>query len=258
MAHVQNQGGIAVAQTQGEIRGDLIRRLFAVAISVGAATTLAQMPWVHDGHWPNLSEWQQLSILVAAMTATVLSWDGYLLAIDGRPLDGFWRFTIDIALVFIYMFLLMTSNHHTWWLFIHALIYFLYIIWDYLTVREHLWKYYSRSLGRRPTVGEVYIGGLKDREGIRRGPMVTLAWGIYFFILYALNISGLGNRVFGTTIFVLAGLIAYRLDKRKPYSMRKRSLLIALWLLASLAYIKLGPGDEAIGQWFGKMVQGYI
>jgi hypothetical protein len=248
-----------VAQTHGEIRGDLIRRLFVVAISVGAASTLAQMPWVHDGRWPNLSEWQQLSILVAAMTATVLSWDGYLLAIDERPLVGFWRFAIDITLVFIYMFLLMTSVHHTWWLFIHVLIFLLYIIWDYLSVREHLWKYFSASFaGTRLTVGEVYIGGFKDREGVSCGPIITLGWGVYFLILYAINIIGLANRIFGTTIFALAGLILYRIDKRERYTMCKRSLLVVLWLLASLAYIKFGPRDDAIGQWFGKMVQGYI
>jgi hypothetical protein len=236
-----------VAETPGEIRGDLVRRLFVVAISVGAATTLAQMPWVREGRCPSLSEWQQLSILVAAMTATVLSWDGYLLAIDQRPLDGFWRFAIDIALVFIYMFLLMTSDHHTWWLFIHALIYFLYIIWDYLTVREHLPKYYYPwSWGTRQTIGGVYIGGFRDREGVSRGPIITLGWGFYFFILYAINIGGLADRVFGTTVFALAGLILYRVDKKKPYTMCRRTLLIVLWLLASLAYVKFGPSDQSI------------
>jgi hypothetical protein len=154
-------------KTQAQIRDDLIRRLFAVAISVGAASTLARMGWVRDGRWLNLSETQQLFILAAAMVATVLSWDNYLVSIKERPLYSFWRFAIDIALVFIYMFLLMTSQHHTWWLFIHALTFALYIIWDALTVKEHLEKYYTVDFGvGNPTFARVYIGGLTDQVGV--------------------------------------------------------------------------------------------
>jgi hypothetical protein len=74
--------------TQANDRADLIKRLFAVAISVGAATTLYNMGWVRDGRLPCIAEYQQLLILVAAMTATVLSWDGYLWAIAQRPKAG--------------------------------------------------------------------------------------------------------------------------------------------------------------------------
>jgi hypothetical protein len=88
---------------RAKIRDDLIRRLFAVAISVGAATTLSRMGWVEHGRWPCLAEWQQLSILTAALMATVLSWDGYLYSINERPLRNFGRFAIDILLVFIYI-----------------------------------------------------------------------------------------------------------------------------------------------------------
>jgi hypothetical protein len=83
------------AQIRAQIRDDLIRRLFAVAISVGAATTLAKMEWVQLGRWPCLPEWQQLWIIIAAMTATVLSWDGYLFSIKDRPLRNFGRFAIE-------------------------------------------------------------------------------------------------------------------------------------------------------------------
>ena len=48
-------------EVRAKIRDDLIRRLFAVAISVGAATTIAQMKWVQGGRWPCMAEWQQLS-----------------------------------------------------------------------------------------------------------------------------------------------------------------------------------------------------
>lgn len=160
-------GDREVPQTQEQIRGDLIRRLFAVAISVGAASTLARMRWVNGGCPPDLREWQQLSILAAATVATVLSWDGYLVSIEDRPLKGVGQFAIDIFLVFIYMFLLMTSYHRTWWLFIHALTFGLYVIWDFLTVSEHTDYYYPRALAPPPNeqrIKDVYIRGFEDRD----------------------------------------------------------------------------------------------
>jgi hypothetical protein len=211
-------------KVRADIRADLIKRLFAVAISVGAAT------------------------------ATVLSWDGYLLSINDRPLGNFWRFAIDIALVFIYMFLLMTSYHLTWWLFIHALIYALYIIWDLLTVYEHLPKYYYAAPAGTQTVARVYLGGLHDSPDVSRGPIITIGWGIYFFILYAINVQGLENRVFGTTIFAVAGLILYRIDKEVRYTMCRRAAWIVILLLASAAYIKWGPTDARIWTWAGPYI----
>jgi hypothetical protein len=236
-------------QTQDQIRGDLIRRLFAVAISVGAASTLSRMHWVTNGCWPDLREWQQLSILVAATVATVLSWDGYLMSIEDRPLMGFWRFAVDVALVFIYMFLLMTSQHRTWWLFIHALTFVLYVIWDYLTVREHTDKYYPSNAIPEPnkrSVCEIYIAGLEDRDRPSRSPIITLGWALYFCLLYLINKRGLDDRVFGATIFALAGLILYRQDKKYRWTLRARSLVTVGLLIASGIYICFGPGDRTI------------
>jgi hypothetical protein len=240
---------------RAKIRDDLIRRLFAVAISVGAAATLAQMKWVDVGRWPCMAEWQQLFILVAALTATVLSWDGYLFSIADRPLRHFWRFAIDILLVFIYMFLLMTSKLLIWWLFIHALIYTLYAIWDLLTVYD--WKpkyYYGIPEGAEQTIGRVYIGGLRDSADVSRGPIITIVWGIYFWALfilndralYWLNLPGLKERIVGTTLFVVLGLYLYRQDKAKRYAMCKRLGLIAALLLGSAVYLTWLPTDQTL------------
>jgi hypothetical protein len=237
-------------QTQAQIRGDLIRRLFAVAISVGAATTLSRMAWVNNGCWPNLREWEQISILLAATVATVLSWDGYLMSIEDRPLEGFWRFAIDIALVFIYMFLLMTSNHRTWWLFIHALTFVLYVVWDFLTIREHTHKYYAPYL-IHPTesVRDVYVRGLTDRDRQSKSPIITLGWAIYFALLYLINKPGLEDRVFGATAFALAGLILYRQDKKYRWSLGLRALVIFGILTISGIYIYFGWSDNTIWTW---------
>jgi hypothetical protein len=237
-------------KTRAGFRLDLIQRLFAVAISVGAATTLAQMPWVQTGRWPCLSEWQQLFILIAAMMATVLSWDGYLWSTRNRPLTNIWRFVIDILLLVIYMFLLMTSKLLTWWLFIHALIYTLYAIWDLLTVHDWLPTYYhSTQEGVRQTIRGVYIGGLKDSADVSRGPIITIVWGVYFWAFYFLNVHGLVNRIFGTTVFVVLALQLYRHDKAKPFTMRRRLGWVVGLLLASVAYVYWGATDGAIWNW---------
>jgi hypothetical protein len=245
-----------MAQTQAEIRGDLIRRLFAVAISVGAATTLSRMNWVNAGCPPDLREWQQLSILVAATVATVLSWDGYLMSIESRPLKGFWRFAIDISLVFIYMFLLMTSQHRTWWLFIHAFTFCLYVIWDFLSVREHLAEYYPtpRPPADKQSIRDVYARGLEDVDWPSRSPIITIGWAIYFCLLYLINMHGLENRVFTTTLFALAGLILYRQDKKHRYILRTRAMLVIGLLLLSGLNVRLGPSDETIWKGLGPYI----
>jgi hypothetical protein len=244
------------AQIRAQIRDDLIRRLFAVAISVGAATTLAKMEWVQLGRWPCLPEWQQLWIIIAAMTATVLSWDGYLFSIKDRPLRNFGRFAIDILLVFIYMFLLMTSQLLVWWLFLHALIFTLYAMWDLLTIYDWPAKYDSRLPEEaRPTVatiGSVYIGGLRDSKDVSRGPIITIVWGIYFWGLYFLNLDGgLRNRIFGMGLFVIAGLYLYRQDKDKRYTIWKRLAWVAVLFVAGLAYVRWGLTDARLWTWAG-------
>lgn len=248
---------------RADFRADLIKRLFAVAISVGAATTLYQMHWVQHGRAPCLSEYQQLLILIAAMAATVLSWDGYLYAIKTRTLRTFWRFAIDILLVFIYLLLLMTSRLLTWWLFIHALIYALYAIWDVLTVYDWTEKYYDDAAQNEPrTVSGVYLGGITDRPGVRRGPIVTIAWGIYFAILccinylmlQSLNQPGLSSRIVGSTIVVVIALWLYRTDNIKQFTMCRRLAWIAALLLADAAYLTWLPTDETIWSWMGPYI----
>jgi hypothetical protein len=99
-----------------KIREDLIRRLFAVTISVGFAATLAAMPFIQHATYPSPPEWEQIAILLTALVTTILSWDGYLYAIAHRPLLGGSRYLIDISLVFIYMVLLITSKSSYLWL----------------------------------------------------------------------------------------------------------------------------------------------
>ena len=207
-----------------------------------------------------MAEYQQLFILGAAMTATVLSWDGYLWSIEQRPLRNFWRFTIDILLVFIYLFLLMTSKLLTWWLFIHALIYVLYALWDFLSITDWIVEYYpSDKAADTLRIRGVYYEGLTDGAPKSRGPVITLIWGIYFWALCLLNyvvvprFSGLGLRdyIVGTTAIVVQGLYLYRQDKITRYTMRRRIAWIAILLLADAAYLVWLPTDLTLWNWVG-------
>jgi hypothetical protein len=144
-------------RARAEARADLIRRLFAVAISVGFAATLARMTWVQNGTLPNAAELNQTLILATALLAAVLGWDGHLLAMTDKPLFGFWRFLINLALVFIYMFLLMASAHPECLLWTLAVIFVLYVVWDVLAMRERISSYDPSLAGvPRATVAQIW------------------------------------------------------------------------------------------------------
>jgi hypothetical protein len=146
------------------------------------------------------------------------------------------------------MFLLMTSQHKTWWLPIHAITYTLYAIWDLLSVREYTPQYYPLDTpDPARTIKGVYWRGLRDISNESRGPVITLAWGIYFWALVVLNHEGLKDRIFITSLFALAGLIFYRRDKGLRYTMFFRAILIIALLVANVLY-RYGPqlSDELI------------
>lgn len=237
---------------KAEIRADLVRRLFAVAISVGFAATLTKMSWVTNGDWPDADERKQIVALITAMIATVLSWDGYLLAIKERPLIGFWRFAIDIVLVFIYMLLLMSSQHMEIFLIVLACIFLLYCAWDVLTIAEHPGKYLlDRFDGDRAPfrqIIDVYIGGVRDKGQIKKGPIVTLSWAVYFLLLAIITIwaaqeHSAQEHVYSTCVFAVAGLVLYRLDNNYEqqqavfgFRMPVRGLIILVTLTIATSY----------------------
>jgi hypothetical protein len=153
-------------QARADARADLVRRLFAVAVSIGFAATLAQMAWVQDGTLPGPAELNQTLILATALLAAILGWEGHLLSMTERPLVSFWRFLISLALVFIYMFLLLASAHPECVLWTLAVIFVLYVAWDVLTIREQIASY-DPALARATRIGaaqvwHVYAGGFEQ------------------------------------------------------------------------------------------------
>lgn len=190
-------------------REDFMRRWFAIAISVGFATTVVQMPWVTNGRLPEQVEFEQLCRLGAALIATVLSWEGYLLSIKKKKLYEFSRYFIDIILVFIYLFLLLTSKYEKFWLFLHALTFCIYVLWDFLTVTWHKDWYGADGM----SVRQAYLASFVGREGVDRGLAISITWAIYFTWLWMVSLADFANETFIMAAFVVAGLAGYRRNK---------------------------------------------
>lgn len=231
----------------GNNRADFMKRWFAIAISVGFATALSSMPWLKNGiiFDKNLPvDWNQVkqcARLITAVIATILSWDGYFQSISNKPLTDGTRFSIDVFLVFLYLFLLLTSKFDYFWLWIHASAFVIYIAWDFLSIRKYRGAYTtSGNLAEpNPTVLEAYIGSLKDNEKIYRGPAITLLWPIYFWALpltYQFLLPPAVRERPGATflyaIFVIAGLFTYRRDKKMKFGRAKRLRLIGAGIFA--------------------------
>ena len=236
-------------QARADARADLVRRLFAVAISVGFAATLARMTWVQNGRLPDGGEFDQTIALATALLATILSWDGPLLSVRDKPLFGFWRFLVNVALVFIYMFLLMASLHPGCLIWTLAVIFVLYVVADVLTIREHIASYHQTPAAagapaaRR--IWNVYLGGLANDPRIEPGPAVNLVWAIYF-VLLALIANGRADAHIRTACsFALIGVVGHRLgamarpDDTNGYPARGSAAAVVGALLAAMVYFRL-------------------
>jgi hypothetical protein len=239
-------------QARADARADLVRRMFAVAISVGFAATLAKMNWVQNGALPGPAELNQTLILATALLAAVLGWESHLAAMMEKPLFGFWRFLVNLVLVFIYMFLLMASAHPECVLWTLAVIFVLYVVCDVLSMREQIAGYDPALAGvARATaaqIGNIYAGAFAGRPQVSPGPAITLAWTFYFVLL---AIAGNGRayaHIRATCVFALIGLLGYWVDTasltrsgtgRHGMRMRMRAIVILAALAAAAVYFRL-------------------
>ncbi|MER9316366.1 hypothetical protein NKI31_12790 [Mesorhizobium sp. M0659] len=231
---------------RAKIRDDFMRRLFAVAISVGVGFAMSRMEWVRLGQAPLPDEWKQILILLTALIATVSSWDGYLMSIQSKPLNGTSRFAIDILLVLIYLFMLLTSSHSNFFLPILCAIFILYTVWDFLTVREHYGKYrLDDTTPRKAFISEalyVYAGGILGDKNVSKGPIITMCWTLFILGMTAITRMTPLYNTYAACILTMAGLLLYRKDKMttggwhdRGFSMGIRLILIAALLAGAAA-----------------------
>jgi len=222
------------------LRDDFMRRWFAIAISVGFAATVVDMDWVKNGTWPDLAQQEQLARLFVALVATILSWEGYLLSIKKKPLDDLIRYFTDILLVFLYLFLLLTSRFEHFWLNIHSLIFGIYILWDVCTIALYPEKYFlKRGYIKNRTIWEkirivvmAYVGSIGSPSRVDRGPFITIYWAAYFAMLCIMPAPSSVNYTFWLASAVFAGLIMYRFDKQAWRQNPYKGPIIVVCLLA--------------------------
>jgi hypothetical protein len=231
-------------------RADLVKRLFAIAISIGVGNTLVNAAWVRNGVWPAGHEIEQISIVLLALFATVLSWDGYLASVRKKPLNDWLRFAIDVFLVFIYMILLITSDKGWFWLPIICLMYVLYVFWDALSVVVYPATFdesYQEGTPPLRTLRRVYFLAIANARGIDRGPLISLMWTVYFVALWRLIWDVYPTYpVIPAVVLGAAGLAGYRLDKWivrgsgvRGFSILERVLFILALVVSAFLYAHL-------------------
>jgi hypothetical protein len=166
------------------------------------------------------------------------------------PLFDFWRFLINIALAFIYMFLLMASAHPGCVLWTLSIIFFLHVVWDVLTIREGVASYDHTRVGvthaSAARIWSVYVGGFAGKSQIQPTPVITLVWTIYFLLLAIVADGRADAHIRTACLFALVGLVGYRLDEARQRStgadMLKRGLLVAGMLIVATIYFRLLAG----------------
>jgi hypothetical protein len=129
-------------------RNDFIKRLFAVAISVGFANHIDQLKWMATLSSPDQKTAQYSALLLVAVLTTVLSWEGYLTSLRDRPLLDRTRFFIDIVIVFEYLIpltLYESPPNFALWV---CVIFTTYVSWDYVRILMTTYDNSSEEINR--------------------------------------------------------------------------------------------------------------
>lgn len=80
-------------------RADLVKRLFAIVLSVGLASRITGLPWIR-GTPSSPDDVKNVILLSLSSLAVVLSWDGYLGALQLFKLKDIQRFTLTYSSLF--------------------------------------------------------------------------------------------------------------------------------------------------------------
>lgn len=191
------------SRSQSSIFIDFLDPLFAVAIGIGFQNGLLLEPWLQNWVWPKGGEPFHLLVFVLGILTITLSWFGYHQSIRKKAIEGNGRFILDVWLLILYALLLFQYRNFGAVLFILAVIYFSFILWDILKVIEHPEDY--------QTVGD---GPFKRyaRE------LITLQWFIVFGLLslahHCWGVEG-DNYYLLISAYVSTGL--YRADKSRHF-----------------------------------------
>lgn len=210
-------------------RIDFVKRLFAVAVSVGFASQLSRLlldPNHAANHALNLSSillenWKSISLLSVSLVAVVASWEGYLRAVEDCPLEDSFRFYLDIVIVLCYLVMSLTSQFYSFWFGVLPTIFLLYAIWDIARMQMSPYKEKpARSLPHKSLT-------------------ITVVWLIFFVVLAAIHNlrTNIGFIVAASTSGY--GVIVYRVDKSYRFLWYSKGILfgVPLLILCVVSYL---------------------
>jgi hypothetical protein len=168
-------------------RADLVKRLFAVSLSVGLASRIAVLPWL-QGKSSSPDDLKDVALLFLSSMVVVLSWDGYLAALQVFKLRDIRRFYLDVVVVILYLILLLCSHSNAipLWTEVLAAVFVVYVAWDLLTKLAY------------------------PAEDC--GIMISLVWAVYFLAISFRSIT-VGENFIILVMIVFYGLVLYRIDK---------------------------------------------
>jgi hypothetical protein len=197
--------------SSSEFRADFVRRLFAVAVSVGFAAHVGTLSWIAS--LPTLSSaasGKTSALLILAMVTVVASWEGYLASIKKHPLRDVWRFYLDIVIVFEYLILMTLDDNRVRFVNWMCVIFVTYAIWDYvrILVNKEIYRWTNPFGAILP-----FFAGLVRGPKEIKGPSITLWWTVYFLILRNVDLSENEVGFWLLTLAMLYGVVMYRVDK---------------------------------------------
>lgn len=142
---------------------DFLDFLFTVAISVGLTPEVLQIPgvtgllseeWQKTGRWPSMDETFNIGVYLLGFLNLTLSWFGYHASIRARPLNyfsgyGMTRFIFDVLLVIIYGINFIKYRSFDVIFSLLLIIYFIFVVWDYLKVCEYWETEFKNKTGTR-------------------------------------------------------------------------------------------------------------
>jgi hypothetical protein len=222
-----------------EARHDLIKRFLPVALSVGFAARLVDINWVKNGTPITYDQLEQLARLFTGVFVAVSGWEWYHRDLKWHPLNNAGRFFVDVAVVITTIVFLYSAKDEAHWFGSLIFIFFLYLIWDGLTIWEYKEDFH-------PSTGPLGFQPL-------RGPITDFLWFIYFVAIAYLTLwpfSTYNYQTFVACLFVFLGALSLRLLASEPEGMSGGQLawaafvrglvvigLIAVYFIVSIFHV---------------------
>jgi hypothetical protein len=225
----------SLPESEMEHRIDFIRRLFVVAITVGFASRIGSMEWFVAHRWPTRLEWHAIALLAVGLAAIIESWEGYFASIAERPQRTIARFIIDIMVAFAYLFLLLSSTYLPYFICVMTGIFLLYFCWNISLLIEYKEEFIGSPA--QPNVVDKNSGesvlrqlalGLRDPSSSTYQMAITLYWTLYFLMICIMTLVIRKDMTSAVALVSVYGLAMYGMDKKKLFTIRTRSVLIAV------------------------------